>query len=96
MKFDIILSNPPYVRDLHIDFIRKCINVCDTLINISPGGFINNIGMYTTKEKSHDIIKHLKDAEFFSVEDSNKYFKLGKNGIKSELHIGVYKHDYTD
>lgn len=95
-KFDIILMNPPYDRDLHIEFIRKCIGLCDTLINISPGGFINNIGIHFSKQKSHDIIKHLKDVEFITIEDSNKYFNLGKNGIKSDLHIGVYKHDYTE
>ena len=96
-KFSICLMNPPYDRDMHLKFIDKCINICEKLINISPGGFINNIGMYNTKTKlTQNIIKHLKDVEFIDVEKSNKYFGLGKNGIKSELHIGLYEHDYTD
>ena len=95
-KFDIVLMNPPYDRDMHLKFIDKCINICEKLVNISPGGFINNIGMYNTKTKlTQNIIKHLKDVEFIDVEKSNKYFGLGKNGIKSELHIGLYEHDYN-
>lgn len=95
-KFDIVLMNPPYGGNLHLKFIEKAIKISDTLINISPGGFLFEIGTYSTNEKkTKNIIKHLYKYERLDHKTSNNAFNTG-NGIMSNLHIGIYKNNYND
>ena len=28
-KFDVVLQNPPYARDLHLDFLDKSLDIAD-------------------------------------------------------------------
>ena len=95
-KFDICLMNPPYADTLHLKFLENCIKYCDTVVNISPGGFIFDIGRYNNlKNKTNNILPHLYEYERLDNRTSNDLFSTG-NGIMSNLHIGIYKHDYTD
>lgn len=95
-KFDVVLMNPPYDRDLHLQFLEKTIELADTVVSIQPGGFVNNIGMNLTYKKYADkIIPHLYAKEFLSHRESNDYFKTA-NGIMSNLLIGVYKHNFNN
>ena len=95
-RFDICLMNPPYSGTLHLKFIENCIKYCDTVINISPGGFIFDIGRYNNlKNKTKNILSHLYEYERLDHRTSNDLFSTG-NGIMSNLHIGIYKHNYTD
>ena len=36
MKFDIILSNPPYSGSLHLKFLEKTIKIADNVVSIQP------------------------------------------------------------
>lgn len=96
MKFDYCIMNPPYARSLHLKFLEKTIENADTVVNISPAGFIYDFGVYTNnKEMADKIIPHLFDYEQFDHRTSNDFFNTN-NGIQTNLHIGVYKHDYTE
>ena len=92
-KFDICLMNPPYAGTLHLKFLENCIKYCDTVVNISPGGFIFDIGIYNNlKNKTKSILPHLYEYEMLDNRTSSYLFSAG---IMSNLHIGIYKHDYT-
>ena len=93
-KFDICLMNPPFSITLHLKFLENCIKYCDNVVNISPGGFIFDIGIYNTlKNKTKNILPHLYEYEMLDNRTSSDLFSAG---IMSYLHIGIYKHDYTD
>lgn len=43
-RFSVILSNPPYGNKnskLHLEFVHKCLNICNTQIVVMPFSFIN-------------------------------------------------------
>ena len=95
-RFSCCVMNPPYASTLHLKFLENCIKYCDTVVNISPGGFIFDIGRYNNlKNKTKNILQHLYEYERLDHRTSNDLFSTG-NGIMSNLHIGIYKHDYTD
>lgn len=95
-KFDVCLMNPPYDKNLHLKFLEKVIGTAEKTVSISPGGFLQDIGIYSNnKVVSNKLVKHLKDYEFLDFREGNDLFKTG-NGIQSNLHIGVYVSSYKD
>ena len=36
MKFDHIIMNPPYCRNLHLKILNEAINHSDDIVNLSP------------------------------------------------------------
>lgn len=94
MKWNYAIMNPPYSIILHLKFLENCIKYCDTVVNISPGGFIFDIGRYNNlKNKTNNILPHLYEYERLDHRTSSDLFSAG---IMSDLHIGIYKHDYTN
>lgn len=92
--FSVCVMNPPYSDTLHLKFLENCIKYCDTVVNISPGGFIFDIGRYNNlKNKTKNILPHLYEYERLDNRTSNVLFSAF---IMGDLHIGIYKHDYTD
>ena len=97
MKFDCIIMNPPYSRNLHLKILAEAIkhlkdekSVC---VNLSPDSHIIcptvwNIWNDNTKY-CEVTYSHMYEYNHISHEDANKMFALG-NGIDA-LHIGVYK-----
>ena len=96
MKFDCIIMNPPYVRNLHTKILAEAIkhlkdekSVC---VNLSPDGHFRNPSTYWKwNEKCgccDGTLPFCLCADFISHNDANDVFNLG-NGIDA-LHIGVY------
>ena len=96
MKFDCIIQNPPYVRNLHLKILAEAIkhlkdekSVC---VNLSPDGHFRNPSTYwqwnNKCECCDDTLPFCLCADFISHSDANDMFNLG-NGIDA-LHIGVY------
>ena len=78
-KFDVVLMNPPYNRDLHLKFLEKTIEIADNVINISPHDWLTNKFAKTEKSKfrrefREKYSKYIEDLEIISPEDFNKYF----------------------
>lgn len=48
-KFDIILGNPPYLRNLHLDFLLKSYNICNLVLMVHPNSWL-------VDEKNHTKI----------------------------------------
>ena len=78
-KFDVVLMNPPYNRDLHLKFLEKTIEIADNVVNISPHDWLTNKFAKTEKSKfrrefREKYSKYIEDLEIISPEDFNKYF----------------------
>jgi hypothetical protein len=39
MRFDIIVGNPPYIKNLHLRILSKCVDMADIVSFIHPGGW---------------------------------------------------------
>ena len=73
-KFDIVLMNPPYARDLHIDFLQKAVDVCNKIVVIEPGQWLTQLkenGKYTKEESATIKLKNQIKGHVKSVELNN-------------------------
>ena len=81
-KFDIVLMNPPYSKNLHLKFMEKTFSLIDengSLIYIGPDGWIINKYSFAEKSKLRNnykekYSKYIDDIETFNGEEFNKYF----------------------
>ena len=73
MKFDIILSNPPYgmrTGTIRLTFVDKCLNICNKQVVVMPFKFI------TKESKIYDKYKKSWKSYLYSVEEvDSKLFK---------------------
>ena len=86
-KFDIVLMNPPYNKNLHLKFIRKVLNISNKVINISPIRWLTDpFAQYkrSTLKQYEDVAKHIESIESFK--NNNTLFDIA---IYSNL--GIYK-----
>ena len=94
MKFDICLMNPPYDKNLHLKFIRKCINISKNIINISPVRWLTDpFAQYkrSTLKQYEDVAKHIESVESFK--NNNTLFDIA---IYSDLGIYTITNNETD
>ena len=81
-KFDIVLMNPPYLKNLHIKFMKKTFDLISdngALIYIGPDNWLINKYSYSQKSKiknntKNKYCKYIDDIENFSNEEFNKIF----------------------
>lgn len=93
-KFDICLMNPPYDKNMHLKFIRKCINISKSIINISPVRWLQDPfagDKRSTLKQYEDVAKHIKDVE--SLKNDKSKFDIA---IYSDLGIYTITNDETD
>lgn len=51
-RFDIVVGNPPYQRNLHIKFLEKCHDISDIVLFIHPSPWIFRRDSLLSKEKN--------------------------------------------
>ena len=102
MKFDVVLMNPPYDGDLHLDFFNRTLdNLAEDgkVCIVEPGQWLvqlKNNGKYT-KEKSkayeikNKIAGHVKDVE---LQNLNKEFNIANKTVCSIVTVD-YSKDYS-
>lgn len=96
MKFDCVIMNPPYQKNLHLKILAEAIKHLKDdngkVVNLSPDGHFRNPSTYWQWNKKcgccDDTLPFCLCADFISHSDANNMFNLG-NGIDA-LHIGVY------
>ena len=96
MKFDCVIMNPPYQRNLHLKILAEAIKHLkdddSKVVNLSPDGHFRNPSTYWQWNMKcgccDDTLPFCLCADFISHNDANDMFNLG-NGIDA-LHIGVY------
>ena len=65
-KFDVVLMNPPYDRNLHLKFLEKTIEISENVISVQPCEFISRTHLKPSyknikKKYVNTIGKHLYD-----------------------------------
>ena len=86
--------NPPYDKNLHLKFIRKCINISKNIINISPVRWLQDPfagDKRSTLKQYEDVAKHIKGVETLK-NDKNKF----DIAIYSDLGIYTITNNETD
>jgi 16S rRNA G966 N2-methylase RsmD len=81
MKFDVVIQNPPYNKDLHLDFLEKGLDVLsDTgkMVIIEPATWLINVRK-NGKAKRYSAIKEKINGHIKSIviENYNKEFNTG-------------------
>ena len=90
MKFDYVVMNPPYERNLHLKFLEKVIKVADKTVNISPVRWLQDpFARYlpsTDLAKFEDsVAKHIESLRIYKGEKASNFFKAG-----FVMDIGIY------
>ena len=83
MKFDVVIQNPPYKKDLHLDFLHKGLDhLTDTgkMVIIEPATWLINVRK-NGKAKRYDAIKERINGHIESVviENLNAEFGVAVN-----------------
>ena len=93
MKFDYIIQNPPYTKNLHLKILAEAIkhlkdekSVC---VNLSPCDYLTDIGKYVGWNKNNEIDNiwpYIESLNTVGHRQSNDMFSLG-NQIGD---LGIY------
>ena len=92
MKFDCIIMNPPYVRNLHLKILAEAIKLLKddgTCVNLSPCDYLTDIGKYVGWNKNNEIDNiwpYIESLNTVGHRQSNDMFSLG-NQIGD---LGIY------
>lgn len=89
-KFDVVLMNPPYDRDLHLKFLEKTIEVGENVISIQPVRWLEEVVGKDKKKSNYNkfensISKHIKDLEIILSNDAKILFN-----IILPTNVGIY------
>lgn len=79
MKFDVVIMNPPYNKDLHLKILEKTIPIANTVINISPVRWLfDPLAEYKKntnyKKYEESISKKIESLEIISAESALEIF----------------------
>ena len=87
MKFDHIIMNPPYCRNLHLKILSEAIKYSDDIANLSPIRWLQDpLAGYKKNsdfKKFEDVRNHIESVEVIDAAAANKLFniKFGDLGI---------------
>ena len=90
-KFDVIIMNPPYSKNLHLDILENVIPCADKVINISPiFWLIDKFAKFKTKvaynRYEETISKKLENLDVISAKESQVMF----DGTQMSTDLGIY------
>ena len=90
MKFDHIIMNPPYCRNLHLKTLNEAINHSDDIVNLSPIRWLQDpLAEYKRNsdfKRFKEIRERIEDIEIISAREARDTFSIE---IFSDL--GVYR-----
>ena len=89
MKFDHIIMNPPYCRNLHLKILNEAINHSDDIVNLSPIRWLQDPLAEHKKnsdwKKFENVRNHIESIEVISAKDATTLFSAG-----FIMNLGVY------
>ena len=89
MKFDHIIMNPPYCRNLHLKILNEAINHSDDIVNLSPIRWLQDpLAEYKRNsdfKKFKEIRERIENIEVISAKDACAVF-----GALFNTDLGIY------
>jgi len=92
-KFDVVLMNPPYDKNLHLKFLEKTIEIADNVVSVQPIRWLQDplveykkTSAYKKYEKT--IARHIVDLDVFSADEATQLF-----GADFIIKVGIYTCD---
>lgn len=82
-KFDLVITNPPYNKNLHLKILERVIPMSCETVNISPTGWLMDIPAVigwknTTFQRFEDgVAKHIREYKHLDANDANELFGIG-------------------
>lgn len=91
-KFDIVVSNPPYDGDLHLQILDTMLNLGKTCVFVHPARWVEDVlAQFKSKSATGRKYGHLKTAleKVYLIKqiDGNNMFNIG---LRQDMMIGVY------
>ena len=90
MKFDHIIMNPPYCRNLHLKILNEAINHSDDIVNLSPIRWLQDpLAEYKKNsdwKKFESIRNHIESIDVITAKDASDLF-----GASIWADLGVYQ-----
>ena len=78
MKFDYIIMNPPYCRNLHLKILNEAIRHSDDIVNLSPIRWLQDpLAEYKRNsgwKKFENIRDHIESIDVISAKDATALF----------------------
>lgn len=89
MKFDKIIMNPPYKKNLHLKILNEAIKHANEIVSLQPTRWIDD-PMAEYKKSSdikryNNICKHISNVEKITAKEANKQFNIGLS-----CNLGIY------
>ena len=80
MKFNKIIMNPPYDKNLHLKILREAMKHSDEVVNLSPARWLqDSLAEYKKSSdwfRFDDIRAHISSLEVVSAKEANKLFGI--------------------
>ena len=93
MKFDVVLTNPPYNKDLHLQILNELTKISNKVVCVHPARWVEDIlakykGKNATGKKYEHLKKMLTKVMMIKQKDGCKMFDIG---LPQDMMIGVYE-----
>ena len=89
MKFDHIIMNPPYCRNLHLKILNEALKHSDDIVKLSPIRWLQDpLAEYKRKSdfnKVVDISNKIESLDVIKATDAERFFNVGL-----PFNLGVY------
>ena len=89
MKFDHIIMNPPYCRNLHLKILSESVKHSDDVVNLSPIRWLQDPLAERKRnsdfKKFENIRDHIESIEVIPIEYAKNAFNIGLTSV-----IGIY------
>lgn len=91
-KFDLVVSNPPYDGDLHLQILDTFLKISKQCVFVHPARWMEDVlAQYKAKSATGRKYEHLKTAleKVYLIKqiDGNNMFNIG---LRQDMMIGVY------
>ena len=89
MKFDHIIMNPPYCRNLHLKILNEAINHSDDIVNLSPIRWLQDPLAEYKKNSDFKRFKEIRER-IESIEIIDIEYAKNKFNIDLAASLGIY------
>lgn len=79
MKKFTVVSNPPFLKDLHLSFLQKCVSFANEIVMVHPSTWLIQEKDFTSKGVQYQKMRALisDSAVSFTLVNGNYLFKIG-------------------